>query len=265
MSHHPAITVLMAAYNAEHIISASIQAILDQDFTDFEFIIINDGSTDGTLNLLNAFAAKDARIKIIDQANTGLTKALNFGLLQAQGEFIARIDADDIALPNRLSLQHSLMKENKDIILSGGDCISIYPQGGEVHWGYMDEATLRWATFLKTPFAHSTAMFRKDAALRLGGYDESFITAQDMECWMRMTKAGRVVMLDHPLIRRHITGDAISVKRRWRQFYDAMRARWRHNSWGRRPYALYYGCRSMLINLLPESLVMRLTGKKNVS
>ena len=113
MSHHPAITVLMAAYNAEHIISACIQAILDQDFTDFEFIIINDGSTDGTLNLLNAFAGKDARIKIIDQANTGLTKALNRGLLQAQGEFIARIDADDIALPNRLSLQHGLMKENK--------------------------------------------------------------------------------------------------------------------------------------------------------
>ena len=127
MSRHPAITVLMAAYNAEQIISASIQAILDQDFTNFEFIIINDGSTDGTLNLLNAFAGKDSRIKIIDQANTGLTKALNHGLRHAQGEYIARIDADDIALPNRLSLQHSLMKKNKDIILSGGDCFSIYP------------------------------------------------------------------------------------------------------------------------------------------
>ena len=263
MTAQPAITVLMAAYNAAPTIGASIEAILAQDFTDFEFLIVNDGSTDSTLDLLKAYKQKDDRIKIIDQANTGLTKALNNALAQAQGEFIARIDADDFSLKNRLTLQYDFMCAHHDVILCGGDCLSIYPQGNEIRWGGMDEAELRKATFLKTPFAHSTAMFRADIAHQLGNYDESFITSQDMELWMRMMKAGRVVMLDDVLISRHVSADAISVKRRWRQFYDAMRARWRHNQPIKRPYALYYGCRSLAINLLPERLLIKLSGKEN--
>jgi glycosyltransferase involved in cell wall biosynthesis len=254
----PAITVLMAACNAEDIVGESVEAILGQDFTDFEFIIINDGSSDQTLSLLNSYAKRDKRIRVIDQENTGLTRALNRGLKSARGQLIARIDADDIAMPDRLTRQYDVMSKSADILLTGGKCISIFPKDKEVPSRWISEEKLRKAVFFNTPFAHSTAMFRRDAAKKLGWYDESFITSQDMEFWMRFMKEGRVVMINHPLIRRYVGEDSISVKRRWRQFYDAARARWLHNSIMRLPYTLYYACRGLIIILMPESILIAL-------
>ncbi|MCB1555983.1 MAG: glycosyltransferase family 2 protein [Alphaproteobacteria bacterium] len=252
----PSISVLMAAHNAAGTLAESVESILSQSFEDFEFIVVDDGSTDDTAAILARYARQDLRLRIVTQAeNTGLTIALNRGLEQIRGRYIARQDADDASYPDRLQKQFDFLESRPDVALCGGNCDNLYPGGLETRWGWTPEETLQTSVFLKTPFPHSTAMMRATVALSLGGYDESFATAQDMEFWMRFAKNGSVAMLPDPLIRRRISPGAISVRRRWRQFYDAFRARWRHNTPGRRAAVLYHSLRSLLIGLLPERII----------
>src|SRR3990172_12530717 len=128
--NNPVITVLMSAYNAEKYLREAIESILNQTFKDFEFIIINDCSTDKTKKIIEEYANKDARIKLINNAtNLGLTKSLNIGLKEARGEYVARLDADDVALPERLEKQYEFMNKNRDITLTGAWAEKIYEEG----------------------------------------------------------------------------------------------------------------------------------------
>lgn len=261
MNSTPAISVLMSVYNAKDTLAKSIDSILNQSFENFEFIIIDDGSTDETAQILERYTPKDSRIHVLTQENMGLTVALNHGLKIAQGTYIARQDADDFSYPDRLLKQFKIMEAAPDILLCGGNCDSIYPDGTTSSWGWDNDEKLQKSVFLKTPFAHSTAMMRTDAAKKLGGYDESYKTAQDMELWMRFAKTGRISMLSEPLIRRSVSSSAISKRHRYRQLYDAMRARWAHNTPSNRPFALYYGLRSFIINALPHRLLTHFSKK----
>lgn len=256
----PLVTVVMAAYNAEGTITEAVQSILDQDFRDFELLVINDGSTDKTLSILSDMSHQDSRIRLITQTNMGLTRSLNRGLMEAKGKYIARQDADDYSYPSRLAEQVALLEANTDIVLCGANCDNAFPNGLISAWGHRSEAALKKSIPFKTPFAHSTAFFRKDAALALGGYDESYLTAQDMEFWIRLSQCGRVVMLETPLIKRNILGTSVSIKKRWRQTYDAFRARWTHND--NKPKALYHTARSLIISLLPDRIIAAKQRKK---
>ena len=258
MTSSPAITVLMCAYNAEATISESIESILSQDFEDFEFLIVNDGSHDGTLGIIKSYAKRDGRIRVIDQANMGVSGASNRGLREARGEFVARLDADDVALSHRLRVQHELLSSDSSIVLVGGVCVNIYAGGEEEYWRFYDESGLRRAVFLRAPFAHSTAMFRRDVAVRLGGYSESFLVASDMDFWMRLAGVGRVLMVNDVLVRRYLLESGITLSHPFRQHYNAMRARFRHNSFRMFPYALAYGFYSLVIAFLPIKLVLLL-------
>ncbi len=257
----PLISVVMAVYNAEQTVAEAIKTILKQTYPHFELILIDDGSTDGTADILRNFVAQDDRIHLISQKNMGLTCSLNTGLQVAKGKFIARLDADDHACPRRLEKQVELMEENPDIVLCGTNCDNIFGNGMTSEWGYKTEENLKDSISFKTPFAHSTAMFRADTARQLGGYDESFVTSQDMEFWIRLSEQGRVVMLAEPLVKRHILSSSVSIKRRWRQTYDAFRARWIHNP-NRRIGAMYHTFRSLLISLLPDSVIAAKQGRK---
>ena len=255
MTSAPMISVLMSVYNAEDDLHASIESILNQTYSNFEFIIVNDGSTDRTKEKLESYAKQDDRIKLIHQDNTGLTKALNNGIQIAKGQYIARQDADDISYPERLERQLALIRQDQQISLVGGNSLDQYPSGYQSTWGFSDSETLQKTAFLKTPFPHSTAFMRTETLKKLGGYNESYKTSQDMELWMRFAKHGKLVMTQEPILTRHIVEGSISKKRRWRQFYDASRARWQHNHGFNRIHALYYGVRSLIINLLPSSII----------
>lgn len=261
IENKPKITVLMSVYNAEKDLSDSVESILNQSFKDFEFLIINDGSTDQTLKILREYASKDERIKIIDQQNTGLTKALNVGIWHASGEYIARQDADDVSYPNRLQDQAEFLENNAEILVVGGNCDDFYEDGSQRAWGAHTQDELKIITYRQTPFAHSTAMMRTQSARELSGYDETYQTSQDMELWMRFAKKGGIAMLETPLILRKVAGSSISAKRRKRQFLDAARARWVHNSGLKRFTSQYYGIRSLVINMLPPSWITYLKGK----
>jgi glycosyltransferase involved in cell wall biosynthesis len=258
----PIVSVVMSVYNAEETIDDAIKSILGQTLEDYELILIDDGSTDRTRQILEEYADKESRIRVISHKNIGLTRSLNRGLQEAKGKYIARQDADDYSYPQRLAMQVELMENNPDIVLCGSNCDNVYSDGITSQWGHKTEEVLKSSIPYKTPFAHSTAIFKTDSARKLGGYDETFVTAQDMEFWIRLSAQGRVVMLEQPLIKRHVLDNSVSVKKRWRQNYDAFRARWKHNR-NNRVLALYHTLRSFLISLLPAKVLAFKQGLKN--
>lgn len=159
----PEISIVMPVYNAEKYLAEAIQSILDQTYTHFEFIIINDGSTDNSLNIIKKYKAKDNRILLINRENKGIIKSLNEGIEQAQGKYIARMDADDINLPNRLEKQIKFMKkENLDAC--GCHYFLINDCGS-----YVDSATVpltanNFINYLSitTPFCHPSVIIKKE-------------------------------------------------------------------------------------------------------
>ena len=119
MNPSPAISVILPVYNAEAYVREAVESILAQSFTDFELIIINDGSTDGSGAILRELAVRDTRIVLIERPNGGLVSALNDGIESARAELIARMDADDVAMPERFALQHARMMEDPELAVLG--------------------------------------------------------------------------------------------------------------------------------------------------
>ena len=191
MSNKPTITVLMAVYNGEKYLKEAIDSILNQTYNDFEFIIINDASTDDTPNILSKY--QDQRIRIIrNLTNLGLTKSLNIGLREAKGEYIARMDSDDIALPERLKTEKEYLDNNPEIVCVGGGT-KIINQQNEVTGSkppITDTELLRFFMIIKNQITHSTVLFRKNLIKDEGGYDENFKHAQDYALWSKLLRKG---------------------------------------------------------------------------
>src|SRR5437016_6143907 len=116
----PTVSIIMAVHNAERFLAAAVESVLAQSFGDFEFIIVDDGSSDDSGAILRQFAKQDDRIHLIARENRGLTCSLNEMIAEARGEFLARMDADDLALPQRLAVQVKFMQEHPDVVLLGG-------------------------------------------------------------------------------------------------------------------------------------------------
>ncbi len=252
----PLISVVMSVYNGAATVADAVQSILSQTVADFEFIIIDDGSSDASPDILSTFAAQDKRIILVRQNNMGLTKSLNKGVSLARGTYIARQDADDISYPTRFEKQLLLFENDAEVVLAGGVSDDVHDNGLQSVWPYHDDQKIQSVVFFKTPFPHSTAMFRTDAYRTIHGYDERYKTSQDMELWMRFAKQGRLAMVAEPILKRRIGSGSISVKRRWRQFYDSACARLAHGP--DKIAALYHSARAIIIALLPPRFIQYL-------
>ena len=204
MSKHIPITVLTCCYNAENFVSESILSILNQTYRNFEYILVDDGSVDRTNRLLIEFAEKDDRVKIFSKNNTGLTDSLNFGLGKASGDWIARLDADDIAFPDRLGKQFAHVKRDDSLVLVGGGCIEIDKEGKTVkHHRYpgSHEELLKRLEKTKPFFPHSSAFIRRSCVVEMGGYDRRYIRSQDCDLFLRMAEKGRIGCMDVSVIK----------------------------------------------------------------
>lgn len=182
----PRISVVMSVYNGEKYLREAIESILRQTFTDFEFIIVNDGSTDSSLEIIQSYP--DERIRLINnEKNIGLTKSLNKALKLAGGEYIARQDADDISLPNRFEEQMKYFEEHPETALLG---TSFYRIGrdGEVIGKRIALANPDNKLRQENQFMHGSVMFRKEVIDNLGGYNELIRYSQDYELWLRIAK-----------------------------------------------------------------------------
>lgn len=196
----------MPVYNGQRFLHGATESILCQTWSDFEFLIINDGSTDNSREIISSFS--DSRIRLIDNpSNIGLTKSLNKGLELAEGEYIARQDADDISYPKRLERQVQFLNAHPDIVLLGTQARAIDEKGRPHKTNFLripvGMLTIRWYLMFQNAFIHSSVMFRRSTVWKeLGGYDESFERAQDYELWSRAAWSFKVdnladVLIDH--------------------------------------------------------------------
>jgi glycosyltransferase involved in cell wall biosynthesis len=205
----PLVSVVLPAYNAQQFIASAVQSILDQTFTDFEFIIINDGSTDQTPAILHKFADRDSRIRLISRPNTGYVPALNEGLALARGKYIARMDADDLSLPARFEKQVAYLNANPDCVLIGtntvqmdrdGDLIGPIPDIAFGHENINHDLLRRgW------PIVHPAVMIRAAALSVAGTYRPEFCPNEDHDLFLRLGEIGRLENLPDVLLhyRRH--------------------------------------------------------------
>ena len=199
----------MPCFNAESFIDESITSILQQSFTDFELILINDGSTDKTLDIIRHYASSDARIVVIDKENSGQTDSMNVGIIKSQGRFIARLDNDDIAFPDRLKEQVTYMRKSPDVVLLG-TCAFEIDEFGEIIKAEdypNNQSLLKNLIKLKRFFSHSSAMFRSSIVKRIHGYNPRIQIAQDYDLWLRLSEIGKIACLNKRLvkIRNHST------------------------------------------------------------
>jgi|SaaInlV_125m_DNA_1040241.scaffolds.fasta_scaffold00653_8 glycosyltransferase involved in cell wall biosynthesis len=208
----PEISVILPLYNAEGYIKEAIDSLLVQTFKNFELIIINDGSTDNSLEIVQQF--QDERIILINQENKGLAKTLNIALSKCRSNLVARMDADDVCLPNRLQIQYNSFKSNPNLILLGGAVIYIDEKGDVINRSYPILGTNAIKNFLFNKgnvLAHPTVMFKKDIALKAGGYSEEIGQFfEDHYLWAMMAKHGEFQNLVEPLIQYRLTAQSIS-------------------------------------------------------
>jgi glycosyltransferase involved in cell wall biosynthesis len=208
----PKVSIVLTVYNAEKYIEQSVGSIVSQTFEDFEFLIVDDGSTDSTLKKLQQI--DDPRVRIIQQSNQGQTNALITGIEKAQGELIARIDADDYSLPNRLKYQVEFMDKHPKVVLCGTRFQELYgddlcPQ--RVPFACTDDE-IKNTISRYNPFAHSAAMYRRDAYFKTGGYAKSFIIGMDYDLWIRLMEIGEAHNIEEVLTVCRVHKESISMR-----------------------------------------------------
>lgn len=220
----PKVSVVMSCYNAAAFVAEAIESILGQTFADFELILVDDGSTDQTPAIINQYGRKDSRIVVIHKKNTGPADSRNAGLRAARGEWIAILDSDDIALPTRLADQVAFFEKSPDIVLLGAGAVEFEEQGHAIKTHcYPCQHHLLQSNLLRLRrfFPHSSAMYRSDAAKRLGGYNIHFYRAQDTDIFLRLAEEGKIACLNKPLvkIRKHNNNISLHDGARTSQLY----------------------------------------------
>jgi hypothetical protein len=227
MIANPCVSVLMPVRNCELYVAQAIQSILDQSTSSFELILIDDGSSDSTLRILKGFTLHEPRIHLISRGNRGLIYSLNEGLEAAHGEYIARMDGDDIALPDRFAQQVSFLDQHPEcgavgcatqVIDSIGNpiCVQRYPN----EHSEIVSACLRGYGAIP----HPGAMFRRKSVLALGGYREPFVAAEDLDLWLRLAENWKLANLPGVLLAYRVHLESISLQSRELQIRSARKA-----------------------------------------
>ncbi len=220
-------SVVMAVFDGGSWVGAALESLLEQTLANLEVIVIDDGSTDTTPDVLAS--VRDPRLRIERSARRGLTLSLNRALELARAPLIARLDADDLALPERLARQRQFLEAYPDVGLLGTGAREVDPAGREVAIVRppADDAAIRHALIRANPFVHSSVVMRRAALERVGGYDPSFPVAQDYDLWMRLARVTRLANLPEPLVTRRLAVGRVSAVREDDRLRAEARVRWR--------------------------------------
>ncbi len=234
MTDAPAITVLLPVYNSQQYLREAVQSVLNQTFKDFEFLIIDDGSTDSSPEIISDFARRDPRIRVVSRPNKGLTQTLNEGISLARAPLLARMDADDLCMPRRFEKQIAFLNSRPDCVLVGSRVLLIDPEAMpiremclEQHHLMIDEAHLHrgW------PVVHPAVMMRLAAVKQVGGYRDEFNTLEDLDLFLRLAEIGQLANLPDTLLhyRQHFASVTHSKEQKQMEIrqaiYDQTRAR----------------------------------------
>jgi glycosyltransferase involved in cell wall biosynthesis len=212
----PKISIVMPAYNSEKFLGEAVQSILNQTFTDFEFIIINDGSNDNTLSILKKFAQSDKRIKLFSRENKGLVYTLNEGLHYAKSPLLARMDADDISRPQRLQKQFEFITKKDEFVAIGSEVMLIDSEGMPIRKMGVpkthDEIDQAHMNCLGGAIIHPVSMYRTADAKKIK-YREAYIHAEDLDFWLRLAEIGRLGNLPDTLLEYRQHHESIGYKK----------------------------------------------------
>ena len=216
MTQKPIVSILMPVYNTERYVAQAVESILCQTFKDFEFIILDDGSTDASLKILKEYAAKDKRIRLKNRENKGVSRTRNELLKQATGEFIAVMDADDVALPERLALQVEFLNANPHVVCVGGAHELIDEKGRFLTRLLLpehDEQIQKLALAGHGSICNSCATVRRTALIQIDGYDETLAAGtEDLDVWLKLGEVGALANLEHTVLKYRLLKSSISEK-----------------------------------------------------
>lgn len=226
MTASPQVSIVMSVYNGAESLRDSVESVLSQEGVDFEFIIVNDGSTDASASMLDSIAAADSRIRLLHQANQGLTKALINGCALARGEYIARQDCGDRSLENRLLVQKQALDKCTDLSF-----VSCWTEacGPKREFLSLSKGTGRAASptaiislpekygVIDGPTWHPSVMFRKDRYHEVGGYRRQFYFGQDWDLWYRLGEVGKFQMIEQVLYQACVEPNSLSGRHRTQQ------------------------------------------------
>src|SRR5262245_4790081 len=216
----PTVSVVMSVYNARRYVARAIRSVRSQTVRDWELLIFDDGSTDGTREILEEYAGRDARIRLFLNEHSGYVTWLNEGLRHARAPFWARMDADDVAMPHRFEKQLAYLRQHSDCVVVGADAMQVDADGwpmGRLRVPLMHEqieASLLEG--LGEVLCHPVAMFRRDALMTVGGYRKECEPAEDVDLYLRLAEVGRLANLPDVLLRyrRHFTSVTASQQTR---------------------------------------------------
>ncbi len=217
----------MPVFNGEKYLSEAITSVLKQTFVDFEFIIIDDGSSDNSLKILKHFQCQDERIILTSRPNCGITPTLNEGISLARGTFIARMDADDICLPDRFEKQINYLEKHPEIVALGGQAVLIDPHSRELvvlpvptEHADIDKANYKAGAGIW----HPTVMIRNNALKKVGGYRDKFEVTQDIDLWLRLAEIGNLANLNSIILKYRQNLLSIGYTKRQKQRTSAWQA-----------------------------------------
>ncbi len=214
----------MPVYNGEKYLRLAIESILRQTESDFEFIIIDDGSTDGTENIITSFS--DSRIRYVKTNHGGIVVALNTGISKSSGVYVARMDADDVSLPKRFEIQCHYLDQHQDVAVCGTWADEVNEHGDVV--GEMNfpptEINVK-DLFLHNPFIHSSVMIRRDTLISVGFYKKSFRHAEDYELWSRLLASHKGVNISEKLLQYRKHENQITVTKKFSTRYKGVAVR----------------------------------------
>lgn len=226
------ISVVMPVFNSEATVRDAIKSVLAQTFEGFELIVVDDGSTDGSPQILGDEASRDPRVNVTTTPNRGVTAALNTGLSMARGEFVARMDADDLSEPMRFEKQCKHLDDHGECVAVGSGVIEIDDDGvprRSHKFGASAKLPDRCRGFRHFPpspptIYHPTAMIRAETLTAAGGYRTCFRSAQDRDLWWRLSRRGEIHRLPEALLRYRVHAGAVSRRFRERSAADALMA-----------------------------------------
>ena len=210
LSEVPPVSVVMPVFNSARYLSEAIDSILNQSFSDFEFIIVDDGSSDASPEILRRYAAKDARIRVITQENKGIVESLNTGCRLARGRYIARMDADDVSLPARLERQFEIFEKNPRFGVIGTS-YSLIRKGGGDYYAPEWNAAIQWTLCFYNAICHPSVMMRREVLEKLNYY-RPIEHCEDYDLWVRAAKVTTLYNIPEILLRYRISEEGVSKK-----------------------------------------------------
>jgi len=206
----PAISVVMPVYNTERYLKYALASVLAQTFTDYEFIILDDGSTDSSVHIIQEYAENDERIRFFPLEHRGYVSLLRRGLNHCRGEFVARMDSDDISMPDRFEKQVNFLRANSDVVAVGSQITIIDPYGSRVekpvHKLCHPEIEKELLDGVGWALVHPAVLMRRDALMKVGGYREDLMVSEDLDLFLRLAEVGKLANLPDVLLqyRQHL-------------------------------------------------------------